>query len=809
VAESIVRFVAGGSELQNAEIEPSLLSLVCRELNTVRQAQGRAEISADLLAGSRDTILIEFYERTLADQPPGVRRVIEDELLTESGYRESLAEERVRKALAAAGAAPDSLAKLVDRRLLRIEERLDMRRVELTHDVLCHVVQSSRDLRHEREARDEAQRQLAAQQEREAAQHRALLRARMVAGVCAVLMVLAGASAIFGWINLGRARAADAEAQKSRLLAEKARSDAEKLVAFLIDDFYTELEPTGRLDTLGRLAHTTVTYYDGLPPELVTPQTQTFRAMAMVREGAALNARGEVDTAYKLFGEAQSVFEKLRAAGDTSEAVTYGLALALFNQGTSVTFGGRGTAAQVAQAADLLRTLVQAPNPSRQARQAYADTLNILSHTQAKEAGVASCAEARQILVGLGALDYSDLNASAAYADTADSEARHLTSLGRLDEAQKLEREVYDVAEKVLVQRPSDMRSLSNRFFAANLLGTLADRRHDGTAAADYARRAAQAGEDYVRFNPADLNTWGWWITGLEQVAQLQFERGDLGKALATYQSIMALKDDRRAPSSLGPIVWVRWPPVAVAHAQLGDKAAAEAAVKSMAHDLNEAVAQLAPEDRRRTLFAQSEQSLRSRVQLLEGDTQAALANATAVLDHIDKVDVPAGDTSGNRAKNNMLRGLLSTATLASIRLGRSGQAEALARRLVAVPNDTNNTKAENEAQTARAAATLAHAVTLQGRIDEARTILQPALTYDEAESKAGAQGSTFRRDYAYALYVSALARKADAEGHAQREADLAEAAKVIGGVSAEVQKMSAWREISDWIAAARTTQRS
>jgi hypothetical protein len=30
-----------------------------------------------------------------------VRRVIEDELLTDSGYRESLAEERVAKALAA------------------------------------------------------------------------------------------------------------------------------------------------------------------------------------------------------------------------------------------------------------------------------------------------------------------------------------------------------------------------------------------------------------------------------------------------------------------------------------------------------------------------------------------------------------------------------------------------------------------------------------------------------------------------------------------------------------------------------------
>src|SRR5258707_11159187 len=62
VAGSIVRFIARGAELANAEVEPPLLSLIFRELNNARIAQGRSEISADLLAGSRDTILNEFYE---------------------------------------------------------------------------------------------------------------------------------------------------------------------------------------------------------------------------------------------------------------------------------------------------------------------------------------------------------------------------------------------------------------------------------------------------------------------------------------------------------------------------------------------------------------------------------------------------------------------------------------------------------------------------------------------------------------------------------------------------------------------------
>lgn len=174
VAEQIVRFVAGAEKLNGGEVEPSLLSLVCRELNEARRVQGHAVISADLLAGSRKTILSEFYDRTLSDQPDGVRHYIEDDLLTDSGYRESIAEERVRAAFNACG-APDALAKLVDRRLLRMEERLDVRRVELTHDVLCGVVKSSRDVRAERLALAQAK--------------RAALRQRWVIGSLAVLVL--------------------------------------------------------------------------------------------------------------------------------------------------------------------------------------------------------------------------------------------------------------------------------------------------------------------------------------------------------------------------------------------------------------------------------------------------------------------------------------------------------------------------------------------------------------------------------------------------------------------------------------------
>ncbi|MFL6592592.1 MAG: hypothetical protein ACJ8GK_07800 [Luteimonas sp.] len=801
VAESIVRFVAGGSELVNAEVEPALLSLVCRELNTVRQAQGRNEISADLLAGSRDTILSEFYERALADQPEGVRRVIEDELLTDSGYRESLAEERLQKALVAAGAGPDSLARLVDRRLLRIEERLDMRRVELTHDVLAGVVLASRNLRQEREVRDATQRQLAEQREREAATHRALVRARTVAGACAVLALISVASAIFGFWSMRRAHAAELDAQASR-------ANAEKLVSFLIEDFYSELAPTGRLDTLGRLAHMTVGYYDSLPAELVTRQTRINRAMALIREGAAQNNSGDIDAAYRKFGEAQSVFAKLLASGDRSEAVTYGLALALNNQGYNAVVGGgngHGTEAQLVQAAELLRPLVYAPNPSRRIRQLYADTLNPSSHAQPLEKAVAMCDEARKVLVGLGALALSDLDATASYADTADSEARHLLALGRIAEAQVLEAQVYDLANKILVRRPGDLHSLADRSWAAELLGALARRQHDAAGAALYAAKTVAAGEDEVRFNPSDLGAWQRWAVGLSQLADVQFERGDVAQSIATNRTLLAMARDPRRPSSLAPTLWRFWIPLAITQARAGDATGASQSLKAFARDAGEFVAQSSPQNLRRKLLVKPEQGVGSAVRLFGGAAQAGLADATAVIARIDAVKVPADDFGSSILASNLLASNLRTAATAALRLGRYPLAESLARRSLALPlNPTSEDDPRD--RSAPAGVALADAVARQGRIGEARSILQPALAYYGEQQQAGETGTTFRVDYAYALYVSAMTLS-DEPG--RRTAALDQAGALIAGASSEAQSLSDFRELSRLIAVARASARS
>jgi hypothetical protein len=796
VAESIVRFVAGGAELANAEVEPSLLSLVCRELNTVRLAQGRSEISADLLAGSRDTILSEFYERALADQPAGVRRVIEDELLTDSGFRESLAEERVVKALAAAGAAPDALAKLVDRRLLRIEERLDMRRVELTHDVLCGVVGASRDLRHEREARDEAERQLAAQREREAETRRTLKRTRLVAVVSAALALVAVAGAAFGWINYQRAHRADVAAQK-------ARADAEKLVGFLIEDFYAELEPTGRLETMSKLANLAVEYYDGLPPGLVTPQTQLYHGMALVRMGGAQLAADQNDEGMRSLERARELFDELVAAGDDSEAAAIGRALTRFTPYAAWGPGGApgSKSTDLPEAAALLRPFATTPAGSREAKIVYADILNHMSHAQPQAQAVETCEEARGILAGIGARDLTDLTAASVYADTADSQARHSLELGRLEDAERLEREVYEIAEAVLARRPGDLRSMKNRALAADLLGRIAMRRGDFATASEYAARSEQASEDIVRFNPSDVGSWVYLVRAGNRVANVLYQQGRLREALAKFESNVARAGDGRLPPSAVAMFEDAWYDLAESQVELGLRADAKRALVSAAAATEASAAQFAAGSPRRQLTLGRPRAERAWLALQAGEAGTAFREFQSIVAELEKLEFPSDDQLGQSIRDDSLSWMLGALTDAAIQLSRFPEAETAARRRMALPDsafgDAVRERADRQLR-------LAFALSKLGRTREAREVLEPALEYFRARRAVGGAGTQFHLEYAELLYVSAIAQDDDAAGRRAREQALAAATAELDRLSDEARQLRAARMLRERIAVAR-----
>lgn len=218
---------ADPAEFPQMEIDPALLSVVCRELNTKRlEAEPPLErITAELMAGADREILKGFYERGMEGLNPGVRTFVEEELITQQGYRDSHDWE---DALVLPGVTAEELELLIARRLLRAEERQGRRRLELTHDVLARVVKESRDNRRAAEA-EVARSKEANAKEREAEKERRIrVRGRWLrlTVALALLSSVMGGVAVWGWNrSLREAGSAKNEAKN----AKEARQNADVL----------------------------------------------------------------------------------------------------------------------------------------------------------------------------------------------------------------------------------------------------------------------------------------------------------------------------------------------------------------------------------------------------------------------------------------------------------------------------------------------------------------------------------------------------------------------------------------------------
>jgi WD40 repeat protein len=229
VAEQVVRFVGAGQPgvaLSALEVEPALLSVVCRELNEKRRDLGEPKISPRLLERSQEAVLSGFYENSVDDLPAGARSFIEERLLTVSGYRDSVALENALRAPDMSRAVID---RLVERRLVRIEDRGGVARIELTHDLLTGVVRASRDRRREAEA---SQREFVATQEAQERERRAVAQLRRSRKIAVAFLLLALIAVAASALSFLAQREAGRQEQSARAaVARLAVQDAERHVA--------------------------------------------------------------------------------------------------------------------------------------------------------------------------------------------------------------------------------------------------------------------------------------------------------------------------------------------------------------------------------------------------------------------------------------------------------------------------------------------------------------------------------------------------------------------------------------------------
>ncbi|MGB6451806.1 MAG: hypothetical protein WBE92_13725, partial [Steroidobacteraceae bacterium] len=444
--------------------------------------------------------------------------------------------------------APDALVKLVNRRLLRIEERLDVRRVELTHDVLTGIVKASRDQRHEREAREATERALAEQREREYAARRALRRARAVAAGCALLALLAIAATVAAFFSMQRARRAEQVARQTRTISEQARQEAEGLLGFLTDNFVDELTTFGRYQTIAELSQREIDYFQHLPPQLEDPETIRSGALALINHAEAEAEIGDPVTAEKNASEAIGLLERLRRT-DESDATALVLGRAYAELGLLLAYQQESAKADIAfqRALDLLRPQAERTRAPLEARRAYLHALvglvveEVNSVQEAKALGVAR--QALRVAEGLGAPKDADVTVDADYAFAQAWLTEALAYLGRYDEASRRGEEDLGLADQILAQHPQYGEALLTKEVVGQglSLGALRDE-SDPVEALQFATQGAQASLALVNIEPGNAlyanqlgNSYAISMLAMWQAGRLRASIAYGQRAMQTY----------------------------------------------------------------------------------------------------------------------------------------------------------------------------------------------------------------------------------------------------------------------------------
>ena len=776
VAAAIVRFVANGAEIVHAQVEPSLLSLICRELNDARIAAGRSEISLDLLAGSHASILSDFYERALAGHPAAVRNVVEDVLLTGSGFRENVAEERVQHALCTAGAVPGTLADLVNRRLLRIEERLDIRRVELTHDVLCSVVRASRDQRRERELLEEGERALAARQARELTAHKSLVRTRQVALACVTLAVAAIAASGYAYHATQRAETATAVARTIQSDSDLARRQAEQLTAYLLDDFARELSGVSKQEMFVDLGKRVQQYYDGLTRIAANSETELYRALAQVTYGNALVKQNKLGEARPVIAAALATLTRRHAAGLRSDQDNIALSHALLAKVTLDDASGQQgeESADSDRAFGVLAPAMAGPSPSASVRRAYALARLRAANRQQTRAlfavSLVTLRDARAVLLTLGAKELSDIAASLSYLESGSYLARGSLETGSGNEVFPIAQEMIELANNILAARPGHLQALANRSWAHYYAAIAKRNEGNRRAGLQFTQKAIEDAAQCLILDPGNADLVAQKLQAVNLQGSLMLGLGDFPGAATQFKQAAtqgelygygnASVSDATIKSTLS---------LTELYLQLNDFAAAE-----RAHQKTEAIYRAIFNDPPTGYFLAYKVWRGAHIALARGQSADALRMSEQAMAQLK----PLASSAIGKVSMDIL--LLSTADIMLTAGDAQGGLDTVQQMTAMTALPDASKLANLPATVTRPMLIKSRALSMLGRRDEAAAVAQPVVASFQRELASGSDRAAIPLDLAEAHVVLAMATSG-----AQRERALVAARAALAKLPA------------------------
>ncbi len=238
-----------------------------------------------------------------------------------------------------------------------------------------------------------------------------------------------------------------------------------------------------------------------------------------------------------------------------------------------------------------------------------------------------------------------------------------------------------------------------------------------------------------MRFNPSDLYSWVYWIRGNSELADAILEQGRVQESLDLQLATVALENDPRRPSSLGPSMWQNWISLAALQARTGQQAAAQKSLKEAIRGAEEGMVGVRKDSPFYALSPLISESWRARIQMYSGDFSSAQEAAAAAAARLRQLKVPEDDAQALGIKANTMRFLLTTQGISQVRLGQYEEAEKASRERAALPPNWFG-GADPRDDISRARVMQAYSAAMLGRKEEARELLAPEIEYLRVEQK-------------------------------------------------------------------------
>jgi tetratricopeptide (TPR) repeat protein len=620
------------------------------------------------------------------------------------------------------------------------------------------------------------------------------VRARKVAAGCAVLAVVAIGGAIFGFVNMNRAG-------EARSMAEGARGEAEKLISYLLDDFYLELEPVGRLDVVGALSKRAIDYYAALPSQLRSSQTDRNRALAQVRYGFVLRNQAKFDEGAKVLDDAIAVLGKLRKEGDASETTAIGYALALSGRGRVHDSLGKLTDAMplADESATVLEPLMAQPSPSVALRRAYGQVNNYRGFLQVRrnseDEGVKTLELAREAYRGIDGLKFGDLSSAAGYAESSAWQVDGLKRLGQDERARAVGEEAIKVAAAILEKRPAHMNALRARALLSSGLASDAIDNLRPRKALELADAAIQDWEDFLKLDPGNTIAWnnitvsrGWKSRALLNV-------GRVGEALELLRGTKEF-EKRAGPGNshylAGGIAFHNGF-LAAGEAELGRRAESAAAMADHHRYAELRNARMAPDSFGRIYWSEWTPRFEMMVADGLGDYAAMRDKATASIERMQRFKV--ANPSQERPRNEILGWSYTFLATALYNLKDYPGAEKAIREALRIGKLEARLTLEAQLDKADREALLTMILARQDRAAQAREVVEPTLAQLRYLYSAGSEDVTQHELLARTLYAAALASPA------QAAALLREATRILDATPKEMAGRKPQQQLRSWIA--------